>query len=86
MSVIAQGLPETVIATVGGIALDDRALLRAGLALLSPRRSVRVISRIYVEGLRGTSEVVQLFWMFFVLPCSSAGSWCRCGRACSRSA
>ena len=40
----------------------------AGLALLSPSRTVRVISRIYVEGLRGTSEVVQLFWIFFALP------------------
>ncbi|GAA3097278.1 ectoine/hydroxyectoine ABC transporter permease subunit EhuC [Pseudonocardia yunnanensis] len=68
LSVIAQGLPETVIATVGGIALTIVLSFAAGLALLSPRRSVRVISRIYVEGLRGTSEVVQLFWIFFALP------------------
>jgi len=68
LSVIAQGLPETVIATVGGIALTIVLSLAAGLALLSPRRWLRVISRIYVEGLRGTSEVVQLFWIFFALP------------------
>jgi polar amino acid transport system permease protein len=68
LSVIAQGLPETVIATVGGIALTIVLSFAAGLALLSPRRWVRVISRIYVEGLRGTSEVVQLFWIFFALP------------------
>ena len=68
LSVIAQGLPETVIATVGGIALTIVLSFAAGLALLSPKRWVRVISRIYVEGLRGTSEVVQLFWIFFALP------------------
>ena len=68
LSVIAQGLPETVIAAVGGIALTIVLSFAAGLALLSPRRWVRVISRIYVEGLRGTSEVVQLFWIFFALP------------------
>jgi polar amino acid transport system permease protein len=62
--VLAQGLPPTIIATVAGIVLT----IVAGLALLSPSRTVRVISRIYVEGLRGTSEVVQLFWIFFALP------------------
>jgi polar amino acid transport system permease protein len=36
--------------------------------MLSPTRAVRVVSRIYVEGFRGTSEVVQLFWIFFALP------------------
>ncbi len=27
-----------------------------------------MISRVYVECFRGTSEVVQLFWIFFALP------------------
>ncbi len=68
LSVIGQGASYTLIATVGGIALTIVLSFVAGLALLSPLRSVRVISRIYVEGLRGTSEVVQLFWIFFALP------------------
>ncbi|MEN3268431.1 ectoine/hydroxyectoine ABC transporter permease subunit EhuC [Pseudonocardia sp.] len=68
LSVLAQGLPETLIATAGGIVLTILLSFAAGLALLSPSRPVRVISRIYVEGLRGTSEVVQLFWLFFALP------------------
>src|SRR5690606_25327798 len=68
ISIINQGLANTVIATVGGIALTIVLSFAAGLALLSPCRWVRVISRIYVEGLRGTSEVVQLFWIFFALP------------------
>lgn len=68
ISVLSEGLPETIIATVLGIALTIVLSFAAGLALLSPSRPVRVISRIYVEGLRGTSEVVQLFWIFFALP------------------
>jgi polar amino acid transport system permease protein len=68
VTVLFQGLPPTVIAAVGGIALTIVLSFGAGLALLSPRRWVRAISRIYVEGFRGTSEVVQLFWIYFVLP------------------
>jgi polar amino acid transport system permease protein len=68
LSVLGQGLWYTVIATVGGIALTIVLSFVAGLALLSPLRWVRVVSRVYVEGLRGTSEVVQLFWIFFALP------------------
>ncbi len=68
VQVLLRGVPETVIATLGGIALTIVLSFAAGLALLSPSRTVRVISRIYVEGLRGTSEVVQLFWIFFALP------------------
>jgi polar amino acid transport system permease protein len=68
VSILNQGLPYTLIATIGGIVLTIVLSFAAGLALLSPWRWVRVISRIYVEGLRGTSEVVQLFWIFFALP------------------
>jgi polar amino acid transport system permease protein len=68
LRVLAPGIPVTAFATVGGIALTIVLSFAAGLALLSPSRPVRVISRIYVEGLRGTSEVVQLFWIFFALP------------------
>ena len=68
MGVLSEGIPATVIATVGGIALTIVLAFVAGLALMSGRRWVRVTSRIYVEGFRGTSEVVQLFWIYFVLP------------------
>jgi polar amino acid transport system permease protein len=68
VSVLLEGLPETVIATVGGILLTTVLSFVAGLALLSPSRTLRGISRVYVEAFRGTSEVVQLFWIYFVLP------------------
>ncbi|WP_019812912.1 amino acid ABC transporter permease [Saccharomonospora saliphila] len=65
---LMRGLPATVLATVGGIALTVVLSFVAGLALLAPSRTVRFFTRVYVEGFRGTSEVVQLFWIVFVLP------------------
>ncbi|WP_106401697.1 amino acid ABC transporter permease [Actinocorallia populi] len=65
---VLQGLPYTAGAAAGGIALTAVLSFAAGLALLSRSRTVRVVSRVYVEGFRGTSEVVQLFWIYFALP------------------
>lgn len=68
VSSILTGLTSTIWAAVGGIGLTILLSFVAGLALLSSSRVVRIISRIYVEAFRGTSEVVQLFWLYFVLP------------------
>ncbi len=68
VSVIADGLLVTVQATVGGVILATVLSFVAGLAMLSPRTTVRAVTRVYVEVWRGTSEVVQLFWLYFVLP------------------
>jgi polar amino acid transport system permease protein len=65
---VLNGLPNTAIATLGGIVLAAVLSFVFGLAMLSRLRVVRVIARIYVEIWRGTSEVVQLLWVFFVLP------------------
>ncbi|MEU3628067.1 ectoine/hydroxyectoine ABC transporter permease subunit EhuC [Amycolatopsis coloradensis] len=65
---VLSGLTATVTAALGGIAVTVVLSLIAGLALRSPSRIVRGISRVYVEIFRGTSEVVQLFWLYFVLP------------------
>ena len=71
---ILQGLPATIWAAVGGIALTIVLSFLAGIALLSPSRWVRGLVRVYVEGFRGSSEVVQLFFfavalaIFFGLP------------------
>jgi polar amino acid transport system permease protein len=67
-SSILSGLTATIWAALGGIALTIVLAFIAGLALLSPSRTLRAISRVYVEAFRGTSEVVQLFWLYFVLP------------------
>ncbi|KWX24892.1 amino acid ABC transporter permease [Mycolicibacterium wolinskyi] len=65
---IAQGLLLTVEATLGGIVIAAVLSFLAGLAMLSKSRIVRTLARIYVEIWRGTSEVVQLLWIYFVLP------------------
>jgi|SRR5438105_2737327 len=39
-----------------------------GLMLLSERRAVRWTATTYVEFFRGTSLLIQLYWIFFVLP------------------
>jgi polar amino acid transport system permease protein len=67
-SFLLQGMPATVIAAVGGILLTIVLSFAAGLGMLSQVAVVRVVSRTYVEVFRGTSEVVQLFWIFFALP------------------
>ncbi|MES0213347.1 ectoine/hydroxyectoine ABC transporter permease subunit EhuC [Mesorhizobium sp. M0028] len=39
-----------------------------GLMLLSSNQAVKSVAVIYVEFFRGTSLLVQLFWLFYVLP------------------
>lgn len=65
---ILQGLPATMWATFGGIGLTIVLSFAAGLAMLSPSRTVRFLVRIYVEGFRGSSEVVQLFFFALAIP------------------
>ncbi len=68
VSTISEGLLLTVQATVGGILIATVLSFVFGLAMLARSRTVRVLARIYVEIWRGTSEVVQLLWIYFVLP------------------
>ncbi|GGK65130.1 amino acid ABC transporter permease [Nocardia camponoti] len=65
---VLDGLPFTLWATIGGIALTIVLSFVAGIALLSRRRGVRAVARVYVEGLRGSSEVVQLFFFAVAIP------------------
>jgi len=68
LSTLLKGVPLTVAATGGGIVLTIVLSFVAGLAMLSRSRLVRFVARVYVEGWRGTSEVVQLFWIYFAVP------------------
>lgn len=52
----------------GGAALAAVAAVTAGLGRRSPHRFVRWIATVYVEAIRGTSALVQLFWVYFALP------------------
>lgn len=68
VSTISGGLLLTVQATVGGILIATVLSFVFGLAMLAKSRTIRVLARIYVEIWRGTSELVQLLWIYFVLP------------------
>lgn len=68
VSTILDGLWLTVGSTLGGIVIATALSFVAGLAMLSRFTVLRAVTRTYVEVWRGTSEVVQLFWIFFVLP------------------
>lgn len=65
---ILRGLGTTMQLTVGGAALALVVALVAGIARSSPNVFVRGITSVYVEVFRGSSVLVQMFWIFFVLP------------------
>lgn len=65
---LLHGLWVTVYYTVCGALAAFVISFVLGLMALSPVTVVRVVSRVVVEFFRGTSLVVQLFWIFYVLP------------------
>lgn len=65
---LLRGLKITILLTVYSIAVAMCLSFLAGLGRLSPYRLVRGITAVYVEVFRGTSLLVQLFWMYFALP------------------
>lgn len=58
----------TLQITVAGCALAVVMGLIAGLCKLYGARPLRWLAVLYIEVFRGTSALVQLFWLFFVLP------------------
>lgn len=66
--VFLSGFLTTVEITVLAGAVAFIMAFAAGLARLSRFRVVRGAALVYVELFRGVSLLVQLFWLFFVLP------------------
>jgi polar amino acid transport system permease protein len=58
----------TVQITVLAIMLSLFMGFLSGLMRLAEAWPVRAVAAVYIEIFRGTSALVQLFWMFFVLP------------------
>lgn len=54
----------TVYSTILGAVLS----FVAGIGKLSPNPAVKGLSVVYIEIFRGTSLLVQLFWLYFALP------------------
>ena len=68
LPLLLDGLLVTLALTVCGMALALAVAFTAGLARLSRRRLLRWPASVFVEVFRGTSMLVQLFWLFFALP------------------
>jgi polar amino acid transport system permease protein len=65
---LLRGVRITVEVGALAMAVSIVVALIVGLGRLSPRRPVRWLSVAYIEFFRGTSVLVQMFWIFFVLP------------------
>jgi polar amino acid transport system permease protein len=63
-----RGFQLTMLATVLGALLMGLIAVVLGLMLRSDRLLVRGPARIVVEFFRGTSLLIQLWWMFYALP------------------
>ncbi len=63
-----EGVQVTIILTVVGSLGAVIIALVLGLAMTSTHAWLRVPARIIVEFFRGTSLLVQLFWLFYVFP------------------
>ena len=62
------GLLVTLLIGAGAAILAVFAAFVAGLALQAKCRALRILSRVYIETFRGTSALVQLYFLFYVLP------------------
>lgn len=65
---LLRGLSTTITLTFWGALVALVVALFTGILRASENRFLRAITGIYVEVFRGTSILVQLFWIFFVLP------------------
>lgn len=66
--IILSGLKITLLTTLGATGVSSLFALTAGLGRRSGSALLRVLSSCYVEFFRGTSALVQLFWVYFALP------------------
>lgn len=68
LPLLFRGLLVTLLVTVLGTILAAVTAFTVGLGRLSQHRFLRWPAGIFVEVFRGTSLVVQMFWLFFALP------------------
>lgn len=65
---IGRGIVVTLELTAGGGLLAFLLAVSLGTIVRVRSRTVRFVARAVIELFRGTSLVVQLFWLFYVLP------------------
>ncbi|ESZ55888.1 ectoine/hydroxyectoine ABC transporter permease subunit EhuC [Mesorhizobium sp. L103C131B0] len=67
-NLLLSGTLVTAMLAALSIALAIVLALTAGLMRLAPAGPIRWIATVYIEFFRGNSLLVQLYWIFFVLP------------------
>ncbi|MGV8988327.1 MAG: ectoine/hydroxyectoine ABC transporter permease subunit EhuC [Cypionkella sp.] len=65
---LLEGAWVTIQLTVYSTILGGLLAFAAGIGKLSPNLLLRSVSVTYIEVFRGTSLLVQLFWLYFALP------------------
>lgn len=68
LPLLSSGLWVTIQIAVAGSFLAVVSSFAIGMARLSRSRLLRATAVAYIDFLRGTSALVQLFWVFFALP------------------
>jgi polar amino acid transport system permease protein len=66
--VLLRGLPTTITLTALGSVLAAVVAVVVGVLRTSSSALIRAATGLYVEFFRGTSILVQMFWIYFVLP------------------
>ncbi|MPZ99976.1 MAG: ectoine/hydroxyectoine ABC transporter permease subunit EhuC [Dehalococcoidia bacterium] len=65
---LMRGARVTIQLTFLAALLGTAMSILSGLVSLSPFAPLRAVNRVYVDFFRGTSAIVQLFWIFYALP------------------
>ena len=65
---LLEGAVITIEVTLGGALVALICAFPAALGRMAKFWSIRWLATIYIEFFRGTSLLVQLFWLYFVLP------------------
>lgn len=68
LPLLLRGVGVTIEITLLASLLAIALAMIAALAKMSHARSLRWAANVYIEVFRGTSLLVQLFWLYFVLP------------------
>ncbi len=68
LPLLLKGLGVTLQITAAGLVVAICAAFTAGLGISSRSRAIRALARAYVDVFRGTSALVQLFWVYYALP------------------
>nr|WP_245223891.1 ectoine/hydroxyectoine ABC transporter permease subunit EhuC [Rhizobium halophytocola] len=68
MGPLSQGAWVTIQLAVYSTILGAAFSFLFGIGKLSPNHLIKTISIVYIEVFRGTSLLVQLFWLYFALP------------------